>query len=65
MSTMGIATVTIHLAHKVAPVLSDGITTPSALLDWENACNDFFRGMKDLIMDDKKVSKVTGGLQNS
>ena len=65
MSTTGNTTVTIHLVHKVAPVLSDRITTPSTLLDWENACNDFFHDVKDLIMDDKKVSKVTGSLQNS
>jgi len=65
MSTTSIATVIIHPAHKVAPILSDGITTPSALLDWENACDDFFHGTKDPITDDKKVSKVTSGLQNS
>jgi len=44
--------------------LSDGVTTPGALLDWENACEDFFASSKEPIPDDKKVSKVTGGLQN-
>jgi len=62
---MGIVTVTTHPVHKVAPVLSDRITTLSALLNWENVCDDFFHGVKDLIMDNKKVSKVTSGLQNS
>jgi len=44
--------------------LSDGVMTPGALLDWENACEDFFALSKEPIPDDKKVSKVTGGLQN-
>ncbi|KIJ91664.1 hypothetical protein K443DRAFT_14206 [Laccaria amethystina LaAM-08-1] len=65
MSSTSIATVACHPGHKVAPVLSDGITTPSALLNWENACDDFFGSSKDPIPDDKKVSKVTGGLQNT
>jgi len=64
MSSSGIATVALHPGHKVAPVLSDGVTTPGALLDWENACEDFFASSKEPIPDDKKVSKVTGGLQN-
>jgi hypothetical protein len=45
-------------------VLSDGIITPGALLDWENACDDFFVTAKDPIADDKKVLKITGGLKN-
>lgn len=36
-----------------------------ALLNWENACNDFFIALKDPTVENKKVSKVTGGLQNS
>jgi hypothetical protein len=65
MSSNATATVTLHPGHKVAPVLSNGIVTPGALLDWENACDDFFVAAKEPITDDKKVSKVTGGLQNS
>ena len=48
------------LAHKIAPVLGDGIISASTFLDWENACDDFFKAAKDPISDDKKVSKVTG-----
>ena len=59
------ASVARHPAHRVAPVLSDGMVTPGVLLDWENACDDFFVAAKEPIADDKKVSNVTGSLQNS
>lgn len=65
MSSMSTATVACHPGNKVALVLSDGITTPSMLLDWANTCKDFFANVKEPILDDKKVSKVSGGLQNS
>ena len=54
-----------HLGHRVSPVLTNDMVTPGVLLDWENACDDFFVAAKELIADDKKVSKVTGSLQNS
>ena len=41
------ATVASHPGHRVAPVLSDGMVTPSVLLDWENACDDFFVTAKE------------------
>lgn len=65
MASTSIATVARHPGHKVAPVLSDGVTTPVTLLDWENACDDFFAACKEPIADKKKVSKVTGGPQNN
>jgi len=36
MSGSGMAAVALHPGHKVAPVLGEGIITPSMLLDWEN-----------------------------
>ena len=49
----------------MAPFLNDGIITPRALLDWENTCDDFFVAAKEPVPEDKKVLKVTVGLQNS
>ena len=64
MTTTDIATIAHHPGHKVIPFLNDGIITPGALLDWENACDDFFVAAKEPIPENKKVSKVTVGLQN-
>ncbi|KDR78151.1 hypothetical protein GALMADRAFT_46851, partial [Galerina marginata CBS 339.88] len=61
----GTASVTRHPAHKIAPVFGEGLITAAALLEWENACDDFFDAAKDPIPADKKVSKVTGGLHHT
>ncbi|KAF8810697.1 hypothetical protein BYT27DRAFT_7253434 [Phlegmacium glaucopus] len=53
-----------HPVHKNAPVLGDGNITAATLLDWENACDDFFLA-RDPVAEDKKVVKVTGGLHNA
>jgi len=65
MSSSGIAAVMLHPGHKVMLVLGEGIITLSTLHDCENVCNDFSLNAKEPIVDDKKVSKVMGGLQNS
>ncbi|KAF8798986.1 hypothetical protein BYT27DRAFT_7319795, partial [Phlegmacium glaucopus] len=58
------AVVIRHPAHKNAPVFGEGAITAAALLDWENACDDFFLA-RDPVPEDKKVAKVTGGLHNT
>jgi len=59
------AIVTRHAAHKIPPVLGDGVVTPACLQEWENACADFFDAAKEPIAEDKKVAKITGGFQNN
>ena len=51
-----------HSAPKSVPILSEGQLTPIVLTDWENCCHHFF--IEPNVMDDKKVVKVAGGLQD-
>ena len=52
----------IHSAPKQVPILTTGDITPEVLIDWFNACENYFTERDT--PDDKRVAKVLGGLQD-
>lgn len=55
--TTAIAMVEHHSLHH-APILTSGIPTPSVLLEFEDACEDFFANAKGGVVDDMKVTRI-------
>ena len=52
----------IHSALKQVLILTTGDITPKVLIDWFNACENYFTERDT--PDEKRVAKVLGGLQN-
>ena len=52
----------IHSAPKQVLILTTGDITPKVIIDWFNACENYFTERDT--PDDKRVAKVLGGLQD-
>lgn len=56
-STVSPPCVEHHSLHH-APILTAGVPTPEVLLEFEDACEDFFANAKGGITDDVKVTRI-------
>jgi hypothetical protein len=63
-STVLVPSVEHHSLHH-APILTAGVPTPAILLDFEDACDDFFANAKGGVADDVKVTRILPGFKDA
>ena len=52
-----------HSLHH-APILTAGVPTPAILLEFEDACEDFFANAKGGVADEAKVTLILPGFKD-
>ena len=62
-SIVSAPTVEHHSLHH-APILTAGVPTPAILLEFEDACENFFANAKGGIADDVKVKRILPGFKD-
>jgi hypothetical protein len=62
-STDLVPSVEHHALHH-APILTAGVPTPALLLEFEDACEDFFANVKGGITEDVKVTRILPGFKD-
>ena len=58
MSTIAVTPCVEHHSLHHAPILTAGVPTPALLLEFEDACEDFFANAKGGVNDDVKVIRI-------
>lgn len=61
--TVSVPVVEHHSLHH-APILTAGVPTPAVLLEFEDACEDFFANAKGGVTDDMKVTRILPGFKD-
>ena len=62
-STVTAPSVEHHSLHH-APILTAGVPTPAILLEFEDACEDFFANAKGGVADEVKVTRILPGFKD-
>lgn len=53
-----------HLSLHHAPILTAGVPTPAVLLEFQDACEDFFANAKGGVADNVKVTRILPGFKD-